>query len=70
LHLQRLEKYFLVFNILLASMKTLTNSGYITGSFIRIPPTPNETGGNSKGIVSLGSAFENADSQPSTSYEK
>ncbi len=26
------------------------------------PPPPHETGGNSKGIVSLNSAFENADS--------
>jgi hypothetical protein len=26
------------------------------------PPPPNETGGNSKGLVTLNSAFENADS--------
>jgi hypothetical protein len=47
-------------------MKTLilyyTNFGYFTGSCIIIPltpiPTANKTGGNSKGIVSLNSAFE------------
>jgi hypothetical protein len=46
-----------LFKFLHAFMKTLTNSGYFTGSCIRIPPPPNETGGNSKGIVSPNSAF-------------
>jgi hypothetical protein len=57
---------------LLASLKMLTNSRYFTGSRIRIPPTltPNETGGNSKGIGSLNSTFEAADNQSATSYEK
>ncbi len=37
--------------------------------FPALPP-PNETGGNSKGIVSLNSAIENVDSQSSSCYEK
>ncbi len=46
-----------------ASVKTVTNYGYFTGSRIPPPPPPpNETGGNSKRIVSLNSAFDNADS--------
>jgi hypothetical protein len=51
--------------LLLASMKTLTNSGDFTGSHIRISllhsHPPNETGGNSKGIVNLNSSVEKAD---------
>jgi hypothetical protein len=57
------------FKFLLA-VKILTYNGYFTGSRIRILPSPNGNGGNSKGIVSLNSAFENADSQSSTCYEK
>jgi hypothetical protein len=33
-------------------------------------PPPNEIEDNSQGIVSLNSAFENADRKSSTSYEK
>jgi hypothetical protein len=55
-----------LFKFLLASIKTLTNSGYFTGSRIRISPLSS----NSKGIVSLNSAFENGDSQSSNCFEK
>jgi hypothetical protein len=34
------------------------------------PQTPKDNGGNSKGMASLNSAVENADSQSSTCYEK
>jgi hypothetical protein len=51
--------------VLLASMKTLTNSENFSGSRIRIfpHPPPNKTGGNSKGIVNLNSSFEKDDSR-------
>jgi hypothetical protein len=49
------------FKVLLASMKTMTNSGDFTGSHIRI----SYSGGTSKRIGNLNSTFEKADSQAS-----
>jgi hypothetical protein len=51
-----------LFKFLLASMKTLI-LGILPEVAPESLPPPNETGGNSKGIVSLNSTFENADSQ-------
>ncbi len=71
LHLQCLQKCLWSSFVLLR--KHLLISGFFPGSRIGIPPPPppsNETSGNSKGIVSLNSAFENADSQSSTCYVK
>jgi hypothetical protein len=59
-----------LFKFLLASIKTITNYGYFTGSRIRIPPTPQRKWRQLKGIFSLNTAFENADSQSFTCYEK
>jgi hypothetical protein len=42
-------------------MRTLTNSGYLTGSRIRI----SNSGGTSKGFGNLNEAFEKADRQSS-----
>ncbi len=56
--------------LLLASLKILTNSRYFTGRIRISTPHPNGTGGNSKEFGSLISAFEDADNQSSTSYEK
>jgi hypothetical protein len=44
-------------------MKTFANYRYFTGSRMRIPPTPQREWRQLKGIVSLNSTFENADSQ-------
>jgi hypothetical protein len=48
---------------LLASIKTLMSILPEAASEIPALPPANNTGGNSKVIVSLNSAFENADSQ-------
>jgi hypothetical protein len=59
LHLNCKEKCF---KFLLASMKTLTNSGDVTGSRIIIS--------NSQRVGNLSSAFEKADSQSSSCDSK
>jgi hypothetical protein len=56
----------ILFKFLLASVKTLTNSGDFTGSRIII----SNSGSTSKGIGNLNSAFEKADSQPSACDSK
>jgi len=63
MHLNCLGK--ILFMFLLASLKTLINSGDFTGNRVRI------CGGTSKRIGNLNSAFEKADSQSSAcDFEK
>ncbi len=69
-------KFFCIFNVskssslllwkLLLILNILPES---TSESCPLPHPPNETGGNSKGIESLNSAFENADSQSSTCFQ-
>ncbi len=68
LHFQCLEKYF--FSSCLLPRKHLLIMDILPEAASQSPPSPQRDWRQLRGIVSLNSAFENADSQSSTSYEK